>query len=474
MPSSDIHLETQYVTGMEKRLRDRLNKIMTAVYSHSCDPSISNITNAKSERDAIYSFWSNKNVSANDILRSHARMTEERSQSHDVVLFAQDTTEITLQRSIVKNGSTHSKSTFGFFIHPLLAITPDGTPLGCLAHKIWVRDENRPVGAERDNMLRHTPFEEKESYRWYEAYREMGEFAKRHPNVTSICLADSEADIYEFYAKRRPSRNAHFIIRARHDRFHVDKNNGAITRLRKKLDLSRLRGTIEITARERSPNTKSTGKRHEPRDKRRFKAEVRACSLHIQRPDRNQSPRNFVSLKAVLVKEINPPKGERPIEWILLTTLPIKTNEDVMRIVKYYKMRWQIEIFFRTLKGGCAIEKRRFRSFKSIETCASLLMIIAWHIMTVTYMARKHPEESCEVYFEPDEWKGVYFYVDETIDFPKDPPTMGEFIVKLAMLSGYSPQSKYPPGVRTIWRSIFVLAFTTAYWKKVSRIFGRH
>ena len=63
--------------------------------------------------------------------------------------------------------------------------------------------------------------------------------------------------------------------------------------------------------------------------------------------------------------------------------------------------------------------------------------------------------------------------MDETIDFLKDPPTMGEFVVKLAMLSGYSLQSKYPPGVRTIWRSIFVLAFTTAYWKKVSKIFGR-
>ena len=78
------------------------------------------------------------------------------------------------------------------FLSPLLAMTPDGAPLGCLAHKIWVRDENRPVGAERDKMLRHTPFEEKESCRWYEAYREMGKYAKRHPNVTSICLADSE------------------------------------------------------------------------------------------------------------------------------------------------------------------------------------------------------------------------------------------------------------------------------------------
>ena len=180
--------------------------------------------------------------------------------------------------------------------------------------------------------------------------------------------------------------------------------------------------------------------------------------------------KKFVSLNAVNVKEIDPPKGETPIEWTLLTTLPIKTKNDVARIVDYYRKRWQIELYFRTLKGGCALEKRRFSSFKRLETCASLLMIIAWRVMAITYGSRKHPEESCEIYFERVEWQALHAFLNETDVFPKEPPTIGEFIIKLASLSGYSPKAKYPPGIKVIWKSMYKLSFITLCWEKNSKI----
>ncbi len=42
---------------------------------------------------------------------------------------------------------------------------------------------------------------------------------------------------------------------------------------------------------------------------------------------------------------------------ILMTTLPIETVEDVLRVVDYYVARWTIEVWFRTLKTGCLVEK---------------------------------------------------------------------------------------------------------------------
>lgn len=54
-----------------------------------------------------------------------------------------------------------------------------------------------------------------------------------------------------------------------------------------------------------------------------------------------------------LVREIHPPVGESPVEWLLLTTLPIETLEDVWKLVEHYYGRWSIEVFFRTLKSGC-------------------------------------------------------------------------------------------------------------------------
>jgi len=46
------------------------------------------------------------------------------------------------------------------------------------------------------------------------------------------------------------------------------------------------------------------------------------------------------------VSEPNPPQGEEAIEWILLTTLPITTFEQVLLIIEYYASRWMIEILF--------------------------------------------------------------------------------------------------------------------------------
>jgi hypothetical protein len=58
-------------------------------------------------------------------------------------------------------------------------------------------------------------------------------------------------------------------------------------------------------------------------------------------------------MNVVLVSEMNPPEGEQPIEWVLLTTLPISTLSETITIVEYYTTRWMIEVFSKTLKSGC-------------------------------------------------------------------------------------------------------------------------
>jgi Transposase DDE domain len=68
----------------------------------------------------------------------------------------------------------------------------------------------------------------------------------------------------------------------------------------------------------------------------------------------------------VLCEELNPPPGEDAICWMLVTTLPIETDSDVQCVIQYYCVRWQIEIYFRTLKSGCRIEARRFETIDRV------------------------------------------------------------------------------------------------------------
>ena len=47
-------------------------------------------------------------------------------------------------------------------------------------------------------------------------------------------------------------------------------------------------------------------------------------------------------MNVVLVEDTNPPDGVTPIQWLLITTLPIADPEQVQQIVSYYAVRWQI------------------------------------------------------------------------------------------------------------------------------------
>ena len=90
--------------------------------------------------------------------------------------------------------------------------------------------------------------------------------------------------------------------------------------------------------------------------------------------------------------------------------------------------------------------------------------------MAITYTARQRPKESCLSYFEPNEVNALYAFIDKTQDFPKEMPTLGDFIVKLAALGGYSPKSKYPPGVKVIWKAIRDLILITTCWEQFTAI----
>ena len=93
---------------------------------------------------------------------------------------------------------------------------------------------------------------------------------------------------------------------------------------------------------------------------------------------------------------------------MLITTLPIEQAAQVKMIVEAYCIRWQIEIFFKTLKTGCRIEKRQFETLDRILNCVAVYSIVAWRIMYLCRLGQTCPDMDCEVIFEPCEWKAVY------------------------------------------------------------------
>lgn len=73
-----------------------------------------------------------------------------------------------------------------------------------------------------------------------------------------------------------------------------------------------------------------------------------------------------IDLNVVVVKEDSPPKGEEPVLWVLYTTLPANTEEEIHKIVHIYELRWLIENYFKYLKSGYKVERLRYNNAEKI------------------------------------------------------------------------------------------------------------
>jgi hypothetical protein len=441
----------------DKRLNERIAVVLSQLAARPT-ASIPAACGGRAEMVAAYRFCENDNTSFEAVLLPHGDATRQRIAAQPVVILPQDTTEIEVTRpaqQVAGAGPLDGDSRRGALLHVLHAFTPDGTPLGTVHSEAWVREEGT-VCAQLSRAERAAiPIEEKESHRWVTTLQQANEEAQRCPTTQFVCLADSEADIYEVLVEgtREPGRS-NWIVRACQNRALLCENGGNHGEKYVReflLEQPVLFGkTIQVRGRKGKVACETRGRR-QPRESRQAEVVVRAARVTLRppwRPDRKLPP---VSINVVLVSEVNPPSGDEPVEWLLLTDLPIDSIEQVRQIIEYYCVRWMIEVFFRVLKSGCRVEERLFEYMDRLLTCLGLYMIVAWRTLYVCRIGRSCPEISCEAIFEPAEWKSVWNVVHRE-DPPVEPPPLGVFVRLVAQLGGYVNRKRDdPPGPQTVW-----------------------
>jgi len=435
----------------DKRLDDRM-VILLSELGNRPFLSIPAACGGRAEMKAAYRFFDNDKVTFEKVIEPHIAQSKERLAAQKTALLVQDTSEVDLTRpeQEVEGSGELDGARRGVLLHEMQAFVPDGTPLGT----VWAEVLNRTEGvshasaAEKAHERKQTPIEEKESFRWLTGLREARKIAQELPTVQCVCVADSEADIYEVFAEPRGEHPVHWLIRACQDRA-TDGDAGQ--RLRDQVLATPVLYEVELLIRGRSAKTAAEDRaRRQNRETRRATVQVRAASVTLRapyRPDRKLPP---VTVNVVLVREPDPPAGETPVEWILVTTLPIDTLEGVRTIVEYYCVRWSIEILFRVLKSGCRIERRRLEHIDRVLPCLGLYLIVAWRVLFLCRMGRSCPDIDCEAIFEPSEWKAVWVAVKRRQP-PNKPPRLAEMVHLIASLGGYIERSHSEPGAQTLW-----------------------
>jgi hypothetical protein len=368
-----------------------------------------------------------------------------------VVLLVQDTTEAdrTRPEQQVQGAGELDGARRGFLVHALQAFTPEGTPLGTVWAEVLNRTEgvSHASGAEKRQARKQAPIEEKERMRWLTGLRQARTVAQELPKVQCICVADSESDIYEVLAEPRGEVPVQWLIRAGHDR----ASSASGKHLRDHVLTTPVWYEVELLIRGRRAKTAVEDRaRRQNRETRTAHVEVRAARLTLRPPYRPDRKLPAVTVNVVLVREPNPPPGETPVEWLLVTTLPIDTLEQVRTIVASYCVRWSIELLFRVLKSGCRLEGRLFEHVDRVLPCAALYLMVAWRTLFVCRMGRSCPDVDCEAIFEPSEWKAVWVAVHRQPP-PQKIPRLADMVHLIASLGGYVGGAQSEPGTQTLW-----------------------
>lgn len=440
----------------DARLSKRALK-MAAVFENNPGRSIPAAFVTRADWEACYRFFDNDSVTPQAMIEPHINATRERMKEYDVAVLAQDTTELDLTRptqQVHGAGPIDSDVRRGAFFHPLIAFTCDGVPLGLAGMQCWTRDAiSKEDPKEKHKKRETTPIEEKESYRWLIGLQQAKTAAEACPKTTCVCTGDSESDIYELYALAHELRaehaNLHLLVRAGQDRA-TDQGDLWTTVARRASPIATQ--TIHIRARDTKFKARKSA-RGKSREARTTEVEIRASSVVVRRPDHLKDVPTTLTFNVVLVEETNPPEGEEAIRWMLVTTLPIDDEAQIQSVIRYYCLRWQIEVFFRTLKSGCRIEYRRFETLDRTLNCLTMLAVVAWRVMYVSYLGRACPEMDCETVFEPSEWKSIYSILGRPIP-AKGCPRLQEVVRAIALLGGFVDRSGNQPGTQTVWTGL--------------------
>lgn len=264
------------------------------------------------------------------------------------VLSIQDTCEIHFATRAERRrglGLCGHGNVHGLLAHVMIAVDADSHALlGLVGGTLWNRDE--PV----TTPLRQRALSERESRCWVETPERAAAVLSTAAMVTVV--SDREGDIYPTWA-RLPGLGFHVLNRVMSDRRLIGAAKG--TTLHTVADGFALAGVAKIELPARPPE----------RAKRTASVAIRFGAVEIARPvnEMDRSLPKSVRLSLVDVSEIDPPAGEEPLHWRLLTTHEVPDVATAWKIAGWYKARWIIEQLFRVSKSqGLGLEESQLHT----------------------------------------------------------------------------------------------------------------
>jgi hypothetical protein len=394
------------------------------------------------EREGTFRLLENDAVDTDAIARAAHGACARRASAEKFVFIPLDGTSLSLTDRLAAKGlgsvGARHLNVSGVQVMTAIAVAPDGVPLGICGQRYWAREEATP-GPKSTKKKR--PLEQKETKHWLDVMAQgRAVFAEEAPSTQTWFQLDAGADAWPIVLDGLLSSGL-ITIRAGQDR-RVDVK-GPARYLWETLEAAEPLTTLELDLPERS------GKR----GRRKAAVEIRAQEISL-RFLLDGAPVASPPVYGLLARETEPVDGE-PIEWLLLTSHPVKTKADAKLVVFGYSQRWRVEDFHKAWKSGaCKVEDTQLRDLDHIVRWATVLASVALRILRLTYLARHRPLLSADEELTRSEIDAIGLRSRKRQAGTK--ATIGEAVEELAVIGGYTGRaSGGPPGPLVLARGLY-------------------
>lgn len=321
----------------------------------------------------------------------------------------------------------------------------DGVPLGILEAKIFTRPLELKKKVKSSERRKKSDCE---SHRWLKQ-AELVE--KRLPaSVSAIHVMDREGDIYDCFSTLVEGGHR-FVIRYAKNRLTAADADEPKLKTDDVLEDLPIRFKTEIkVARRAGSNLPDQQKLYPSRKGRKAKLSVSSTRVEIKRTRASSSslPRTS-TLNLVRVFEADPPKESPAVDWTLMTTEPIQTKNQLLRVIEIYRQRWKIEELFKAIKTGCAFEKRRLGSLHALTNALAMVFPIAVDMLLLRSQTRNSTNIPAYKHIDPMRLEILRIF-SKRFKLSEN-PTVAEVGYAIAGLGGYLKR-KEPPGWLTLQR----------------------
>lgn len=430
----------------DRRLATRFEIVLKQISQASCESiplACQDWANAK----AAYRFFANERVTAADILSGHFRSTRERfAGAAGTMLILHDTTQFSYRRENI--GLLHKpmrgSGRFGQELPPLcgismhssLAVTEAGLPLGLAAVRFWTRKEFKGANAlkRRINPTR-VPIDEKESNCWVESLVEttaaLGEPSR------CVHIGDRAADIFELFSAANDV-GTHFLVRTCVSRVADD----ATTRTDTVVERAAVKGLHRIEVRDRDGEASEAV------------LEIKYERMSVLPPDAKAHDYGPLELTAIHARERGNPRNRERIDWKLLTDLPVRSRQEAIEKLRWYALRWKIELFHKILKSGCKVEASRLRTAPRLVNLIATCCVLGWRIFWMTMVKRTNPTTAPTAVLTQLELD-LLGELARRQNRPLTANTLSDYLDRIARLGGYLGRTNDPPpGNIVMWRGL--------------------